>query len=95
MDYPGAAHRRRESAYNARMDEIAKPRCDIDHPEREIECQQAVERQLRQLVACCVAAGWGECEVLGAIAELADNQMLELGAVMPLGPMITAAGRSA
>lgn len=58
------------------MPDIARPFVTDDDPDRHIRCQDALQRAFRDFVDAATSAGWSEHEVLLAIADLADNQLL-------------------
>jgi hypothetical protein len=62
------------------MPDITRPFVSDDDPDRHIRCQDALQAAFRNLVGAATEAGWSEREILLAIAELADNQLLSLDA---------------
>lgn len=44
--------------------------------DRFLDCQEAIETKLQELVAEAVEAGWGEQETLSAVIETAENLVL-------------------
>lgn len=44
--------------------------------DRFLDCQEAIETKLQELVAEAVEAGWGEQESLAAVIETAENLVL-------------------
>ncbi len=57
------------------MPDIPSPRTRISM-DRLLECEEAVEERLQDLVWQAVKAGWDEVEVCTAIATLADHHIL-------------------
>jgi hypothetical protein len=55
-----------------------KPRANSS--DRFIECQEAIEGQLQELIADAMKAGWTEAETLAAVVEVAENLALGMGA---------------
>jgi len=53
------------------MKNIAPPRRAGPYPDREIDCQQAIEAGFQRLVETARAAGWGPAEVTEALEHLA------------------------
>ncbi|CAM5578190.1 hypothetical protein MAUB1S_09732 [Mycolicibacterium aubagnense] len=51
--------------------EIKPPKHDGPYPDRDIDCQQAIERAFQELMENIVAAGWGPQEISEAIGQLA------------------------
>ncbi|NLS20082.1 hypothetical protein HGP16_26455 [Rhizobium sp. P40RR-XXII] len=62
------------------MFDIAQPFVTDDDPDRYIRCQDALQGAFRDLLGSAVEAGWAEREILLAIADLVDNQLLSLEA---------------
>lgn len=58
---------------------IDAPRHGPDHPDRFIDCQEALEAAFQALVWEAMKAGWGEAEAVAAIIELADAHVLAAG----------------
>ncbi|RWG54845.1 MAG: hypothetical protein EOQ64_18855 [Mesorhizobium sp.] len=54
---------------------IGKPRHQGSYPDREVDCQQAMEAGFQAIVDCMVEAGWTREEVKRALRRLiaADN----------------------
>jgi hypothetical protein len=59
------------------MPDIVSPRTP-DRPERLIECEEALEGALQDLVWRAMQAGWDEDEACNAIASLADHHILAM-----------------
>ncbi|WP_244520284.1 hypothetical protein [Agrobacterium fabrum] len=51
-----------------------------DDPDRHLRCQDALQVALRDLVNAAAEAGWSEREILLALADLVDNELLSLDA---------------
>lgn len=60
---------------------ISPPDKPTDHPDRFLQCQEAIEDAFQDLVEQAVAAGWGEAETVAAVVELADHHMLAQGEI--------------
>ncbi len=58
---------------------IDAPRHAPDHPDRHIDCQEALESAFQILVEGAAKAGWAEAEAVAAIVELADAHVLAAG----------------
>lgn len=56
--------------------EIAPPKHNGPYPDRDIDCQQAIERAFQELMENIVAAGWGPLEISEAIGQLAMSDRL-------------------
>lgn len=48
--------------------------------DRFLDCQEAIDSRLQDLVAEAVGAGWSEPMVLAAVIEVAENLALGMGA---------------
>ena len=53
------------------MKHIAPPRRTDRYPDRDIDCQEAIEAEFQRLVQDIAAAGWGPSEIAEAIENLA------------------------
>lgn len=53
-----------------------KPRFASNHPDYQIECEQALEDGLRRLIDEAFQAGWRPSIVFDALASLVENQRL-------------------
>lgn len=62
------------------MSEISGPDVSIDHPDRNVLCEDAIQSAFQSLIEHAVAAGWSERESVAAVIGLADNHMLSLAA---------------
>lgn len=62
------------------MSDIAAPIVADSHPDRHLHCQDELQVEFRAFIDRATEAGWSEREVLLAIADLADNQLLALEA---------------
>ncbi|MGG6898053.1 hypothetical protein [Rhizobium sp. BR 315] len=62
------------------MADIARPFVTADDPDRHIRCQDTLQTAFQELVSAAISAGWSEREVLLALADLADHQLLALEA---------------
>ncbi|RRH99701.1 hypothetical protein EH240_18025 [Mesorhizobium tamadayense] len=54
---------------------ISRPRRDITYPDRELDCQEAMEPGFQAIVDCMLEVGWARGEVMRALRRLiaADN----------------------
>lgn len=59
------------------MDDITPPKPGSS--DRFIDCQEAIEVRVRNILEDAYVAGWEHGEVLVAIVEIADNMALMLG----------------
>lgn len=57
---------------------IVVPKRNGPYPERDVDCQMAVEDFVLEIVEAGHLAGWGKAEVLAAIIDVADNTSLAL-----------------
>lgn len=62
------------------MPDITRPFVSDDDPDRHLRCQDALQVALRDLVNAAAEAGWSEREILLALADLVDNELLSLDA---------------
>jgi len=60
-----------------RMSPFAPPHFE-QHPDRFLQCQEALESSVLAVVEAMTDAGWGPEEVAAALVELADNNMLSV-----------------
>lgn len=59
---------------------INPPPRPIDHPDRDLDAQEAIEPLVLEIVDRAVAAGWNEVEMIAAIVAVAENRMLAIKA---------------
>lgn len=59
---------------------FAAPKREGSYPDRNLDCQMAIENAFRTMADCAVAAGWTEQEVTDALIELAHNHWFALDA---------------
>lgn len=59
---------------------FAAPKREGSYPDRDLDCQMAIESAFRTVADCARAAGWTEQEVADALIELAHNHWLALDA---------------
>ena len=52
---------------------ISSPRLPIGHPERNFDCEMALEEEFRDVADRAEAAGWSRGEVATALLSLAEN----------------------
>lgn len=64
---------------------ISAPHRQVDHPDRTLDAQEAIEASFLVLVDQAVAAGWGELEAIAAIIALAENRALALAENQKVG----------
>ncbi len=57
---------------------IAPPPRPVDHPDRFLDAQEAIEGDVLDVVDKAVEAGWGEVEALAAVVAVAENRMLAI-----------------
>ena len=57
---------------------IIAPRLEGRYPEREIDCQMAIEDALLKILGDANTLGWTKAEVLTAMIAVADNTALAL-----------------
>lgn len=57
---------------------VIVPKQNGPYPEREIDCQMAVEDAVLAIVYFANLSGWGKVEILAAIIDVADNTSLAL-----------------
>ncbi|WEZ86127.1 hypothetical protein P6U16_26500 (plasmid) [Rhizobium sp. 32-5/1] len=67
---------------------IPGPKTLTEHPDRFLNCQEAIADAFRLLTAQAVMAGWGETEVAGALVDIADCHMLSLASNLETQRMI-------
>lgn len=53
---------------------IDKPRKDEPYPDRDLDCQMAMEDHFKELIEAAERSGWTREEAIDAVAELARNQ---------------------
>jgi hypothetical protein len=58
------------------MTDIFGPRSQTGHPDRFLDCQEAIEAAFASLAEQAVAAGCGKSEVAAALVYVADCHML-------------------
>jgi len=58
------------------MAQIRSPKTQPSDPDHSIECQEAMEDAFLELVNRGVKAGWNVEQVISAVIELADTQMV-------------------
>ncbi|WP_104668181.1 hypothetical protein [Ensifer adhaerens] len=59
---------------------FAPPKRESAYPDRDLDCQMAIEFAFRSVADCAEAAGWAEREVADALIELAHNHWFALDA---------------
>lgn len=60
---------------------MKKPRHEGEYPDREIDCQEALEASILAVIDEAEAAGWSVPETAAAIGQLADNIALQHASV--------------
>lgn len=63
------------------MKPIEPPRHDGDYPDRNLDCQEALEDMVQELVGRAEAAGWSMSDIAPALVDLADNLRLQRAAI--------------
>jgi hypothetical protein len=58
---------------------MRSPRFDANHPDYELELQEALEGDMQGLVDQALAAGWSEAAIWPALRSLATNMELAAG----------------
>ena len=58
------------------MQPVKAPREEGDYPDRQLDCQEAIESKVQQLMEEVTRAGWSREEAAAALVEVADHQML-------------------
>lgn len=53
---------------------INKPRKPEEYPDRDLDCQMAMEEHFQVLIDAAESSGWTREEAIDAVAELARNQ---------------------
>ncbi len=62
------------------MPKIAGPRHPKSHPDRDLQCQEAITDEFQFLIERIEAAGWSPEEASSALIELAENHYLSINA---------------
>ncbi len=57
---------------------VNPPKAAELYPDRDIDCQAAIDTAFRDLWENIAAAGWGREEIAGALYELTDNHLTAL-----------------
>lgn len=52
---------------------VQAPRYSGSHPDRDLNCQEAVEPELQHIIADATTNGWGTIETISAIEEVMKN----------------------
>ncbi|WP_132276971.1 hypothetical protein [Neorhizobium sp. JUb45] len=73
------------------MKKIASPRASSS--DNFIECQEAIEGQLQELIEEAIRAGWGKAETLAAVIEVAENLALGMGEDQELADLLATVKR--
>ena len=73
------------------MKPFKPPKRKSDYPDRDIDCQEAIEAEFQKLVQNIAAAGWGPSEIAEAIENLAiaDKMAREENAKMDAAVMLS------
>ena len=53
------------------MEEIFSPKFEKSHPDYELECEEALDLHVQELIEDAVQAGWGPRTIFKAIAKVA------------------------
>ncbi|BAB54577.1 hypothetical protein [Mesorhizobium japonicum] len=64
---------------------IVQPSCPVDHPNRGLQCQLALEPALQDLIESAAGSGWTEDEIAYALLELAG---VRLKGQLPSGALL-------
>ncbi len=75
------------------MQYIPGPKTLTEHPDRFLNCQEAIADAFRLLTDQAVMAGWGETEVAGALVDIADCHMLSLASNLETERMLDQASK--
>jgi len=59
---------------------FAAPKREGSYPDRDLDCQMAIENAFRTVAESAGAAGWTEQEIADALIELAHNHWFALDA---------------
>ncbi|PLU02515.1 hypothetical protein [Sinorhizobium medicae] len=59
---------------------IAGPKRPTAHPDRHLDCEEALEAMFQAVAAAAEAAGWSRNETADALINLADNHVLAIEA---------------
>jgi L-alanine-DL-glutamate epimerase-like enolase superfamily enzyme len=57
---------------------ITPPPSPIDHPDRFLDAQEAIEAAVLQLIDEARSVGWGEFETIAAVIAVSENRMLSI-----------------
>lgn len=60
---------------------ITPPRYSTDYPDRNLDCQKALESRVIALIDDARVAGWNTADITVALVELAGNLMLQAHAI--------------
>jgi hypothetical protein len=58
------------------MQPVKGPREEGDYPDRQLDCQEAIESKVQQVMEEVMRAGWLRDEAAAALVEVADHVML-------------------
>lgn len=62
------------------MSNIRPPKHSPDHPDRPLDCEEAMSSAFRTLVEQAMAAGWREAEITISLADIAEEYVLAVAA---------------
>jgi hypothetical protein len=78
------------TADGTRYGRISAPSLSDDHPDRNLECQEALGHSIRAIINCAITAGWSEGEINDAISQLADYELLSSRSIEETNALIQA-----
>jgi hypothetical protein len=60
------------------MSKIIAPAVHDDHPERQLECQRAIDSEFQALTIIAERAGWSWQEIALALMDLTEEYVMEM-----------------
>jgi hypothetical protein len=57
---------------------IDKPKTSSVYPDRDLDCQQAIEPEFLQIISAATASGWSQAEIAQALIALAEANRAKL-----------------
>ncbi|MCA1365854.1 hypothetical protein I6F15_00320 [Bradyrhizobium sp. BRP14] len=60
------------------MSKIVAPAVHDDHPERQLECQRAIDCEFQALTGIAERAGWSWQEIALALMDLTEEYVMEM-----------------
>lgn len=79
---------------------INQPRCQGEYPDRDVDCQEAMEPGFQAIVDCMIEAGWARGEIVRSLRRLiaadnmAQNENAKVEAQLAIARAMMRAGRS-